>query len=96
VSDRKGGSEELPPDVAATLDRLLKHVHAMERRRARRKALAFLVVVVYGGVVANLAQTHDVLTAKHPNLLLWFWAVMLGLIAFLLVIRLLSDGGGDE
>ena len=97
MSDRKGGSEELPPHVAATLDRLVKHVRAMQRRRERRKALAFLVIVVYGGVVANFAQTHDVVTAKHPTLLLWFWAVVLGFIAFLLVAALLSDGdGGDD
>jgi hypothetical protein len=29
--------------------------------------------------------------AKHPTLLLWFWAVVLGFVALILVIGLLSD-----
>jgi len=95
VSDRKGRSEELPPEVAAAFDRLVKHVRATERRRARRRALAFLVIVVYGWVVAHLAKTRDVVTAKHPNGLIWVWAIFLGFVAFLLVLGLLSEGEGD-
>ncbi len=94
MSDREGQSEELPPDVQGALDRLVKHVHAAQSRKEKRGFLAFLVIVVYGGIVANLAQTHDVVYAKHPTLMVWFWPVFLGAVAFVLVYGLLH--GYDE
>lgn len=62
-------------------------MRAMQRRRAIRTALAFLVIVLYGGFMANL----DVVGAKHPHLLRWFWAVILGFLALAFVVGLLRD-----
>jgi hypothetical protein len=91
LSDREGQSEELPPEVQDAWDRFVVHVHALQRRRARRGFLAFLVIVVYGGIVANFAQTHDVEQAKHATLMVWFWPVLLGIVAYVLVAVLLRD-----
>jgi hypothetical protein len=91
VGDRERRSEELPPEVESAFHRLAEHVHATQRRKAKRRFLAFLVIVVYGGIVANFAKTHDLVTADHPTLLLWFWAVVLGFVAFICVDGLLRD-----
>ena len=91
MGDREGQTKELRPDVEAAWGRFVEHVRAVRRRRAKRDVLAFLVIVVYGGIVANFAQAHDVLYARHKTLATWFWPVLLGFVAFALVSVLLRD-----
>jgi len=99
VSNREGQSEELTPQEEAGWERFVKHFYAVRRGKTKRRALAFLVIVAYGWLLSGFAQTHDALTAKHPNLLNLFWAVFLGVIAFAFVLALLTDDyerAGDE
>jgi glucan phosphoethanolaminetransferase (alkaline phosphatase superfamily) len=75
----------------SALQRLAQHLERVRRRRAKRSFLAFLVIVVYGGIVANVAQTAEVERAKHPTFAVWLWPILLGFVAFALVAVLLRD-----
>ena len=46
-----------------------------------------LAIVAYGGFIANV----HLVDAKHPTLLFWFWAVVIGFVAYVCVAGLLLD-----
>jgi hypothetical protein len=55
--------------------------------RTGRDLRPLFVIVLYGGFMANL----DVVGAKQPYVLRWFWAVILGVLPLAFVVGLLRD-----
>jgi hypothetical protein len=62
-------------------------MRARQRRKAKRGFLAFLAILAYGGFMAEV----DVVGAKHPTLLTWFWAALIGVVVYVVVAGLLTD-----
>lgn len=81
--------------MQSDLQALGERMRAAQRRKAKRRFLAFLVIVAYGGIVGNFARNQRN-WANHPTLVVWFWAVVLGFAAFAFVDGLLHDDEDDE